>query len=92
MSEDQQTYETPEMTQEQMAEKRKQLDAFYEDVIPHLEKQLKYEELRAAIEMARLKNLQAQVAMANMMAPEPEEDEDDEPTEQPLRRTLRRDK
>lgn len=92
MSEDQQTYETPEMTQEQMAEKRKQLDAFYEDVIPHLEKQLKYEELRAAIEMARLKNLQAQVALANMMAPEPEEDEDDEPTEQPLRRTLRRDK
>ena len=75
-----------------MAEKRKQLDAFYEDVIPHLEKQLKYEELRAAIEMARLKNLQAQVALANMMAPEPEEDEDDEPTEQPLRRTLRRDK
>jgi hypothetical protein len=92
MSEDQQTYETSEMTQEQMAEKRKQLDAFYEDVIPHLEKQLKYEELRAAIEMARLKNLQAQVAMANMMAPEPDEDEDDEPTEQPLRRTLRRDK
>jgi hypothetical protein len=92
MSEDQQTYETPEMTQEQMAEKRKQLDAFYEDVIPHLEKQLKYEELRAAIEMARLKNLQAQVALANMMAPEPDEDEDDEPTEQPLRRTLRRDK
>jgi hypothetical protein len=92
MSEDQQTYETPEMTQEQMAEKRQQLDAFYEDVIPHLEKQLKYEELRAAIEMARLKNLQAQVTMANMMAPEPEEDEDDEPTEQPLRRTLRRDK
>ncbi len=92
MSEDQQTHETPEMTQEQMAEKRKQLDAFYEDVIPHLEKQLKYEELRAAIEMARLKNLQAQVAMANMMAPEPDEDEDDEPTEQPLRRTLRRDK
>ena len=92
MSEDQQTYETSEITQEQMAEKRKQLDAFYEDVIPHLEKQLKYEELRAAIEMARLKNLQAQVAMANMMAPEPEEDEDDEPTEQPLRRTLRRDK
>lgn len=92
MSEDQQTYETSEITQEQMAEKRKQLDAFYEDVIPHLEKQLKYEELRAAIEMARLKNLQAQVALANMMAPEPEEDEDDEPTEQPLRRTLRRDK
>ncbi len=92
MSEDQQTYETSEMTQEQMAEKRKQLDAFYEDVIPHLEKQLKYEELRAAIEIARLKNLQAQVALANMMAPEPDEDEDDEPTEQPLRRTLRRDK
>lgn len=92
MSEDQQTYETPEMTQEQMAEKRQQLDAFYDDVIPHLEKQLKYEELRAAIEMARLKNLQAQVTLANMMAPEPEEDEDDEPTEQPLRRTLRRDK
>lgn len=92
MSEDQQPYETPELTQEQMQEKRAQLDAFYDDVIPHLEKQLKYEELRAAIEMARLKNLQAQVAMANMMAPEPEDEDDDEPMEQPIRRTLRRDK
>lgn len=89
MSEDQQQYETPEMTQEQMQEKRQQLDAFYDDIIPHLEKQLKYEELRAAIEMARVKNLQAQIAMANMMAPEPEDDDDFE--EEP-KRTLRRDK
>lgn len=89
MSEDQQQYETPEMTQEEMQEKRQQLDAFYDDIIPHLEKQLKYEELRAAIEMARVKNLQAQIAMANMMAPEPEDDDDFE--EEP-KRTLRRDK
>lgn len=89
MSEDQQQYETPEMTQEQMQEKRQQLDAFYDDIIPHLEKQLKYEELRAAIEMARVKNLQAQIAVANMMAPEPEDDDDFE--EEP-KRTLRRDK
>ena len=89
MSEDQQQYETPEMTQEQMQEKRQQLDAFYDDIIPHLEKQLKYEELRAAIEMARLKNLQAQIAVANMMAPEPEDEDDFE--EEP-KRTLRRDK
>ncbi len=91
MSEDQQPYEAPEMTPEQMQEKRAQLDAFYDDVIPHLEKQLKYEELRASIEIARLKNLQAQVTMANMMAPEPEEDDDDA-TEQPIKRTLRREK
>ncbi len=91
MSEDQQPYETPEMTPEQMQEKRAQLDAFYDEVIPHLEKQLKYEELRASIEIARLKNLQAQVTMANMMAPEPEEDDDDA-TEQPIKRTLRREK
>ena len=89
MSEDQQQYETPEMTQEEMQEKRQQLDAFYDDIIPHLEKQLKYEELRAAIEMARLKNLQAQIAVANMMAPEPEDEDDFE--EEP-KRTLRRDK
>lgn len=91
MSEDQQPYEAPEMTPEQMQEKRAQLDAFYDEVIPHLEKQLKYEELRASIEIARLKNLQAQVTMANMMAPEPEEDDDDA-TEQPIKRTLRREK
>ena len=89
MSEDQQQYETPEMTQEEMQEKRQQLDAFYDDIIPHLEKQLKYEELRAAIEMARVKNLQAQIAVANMMAPEPEDDDDFE--EEP-KRALRRDK
>jgi hypothetical protein len=90
MNEDQQQQETPELTQEQMAEKRKQLDSFYDDIIPHLEKQLKYEELRASIEITRLKNLQAQIAVANLMAPEVEDDEQE--TDQPFKRTLRREK
>lgn len=90
MNEDQQEQETPELTQEQMVEKRKQLDGFYDDVIPHLEKQLKYEELRASIEITRLKNLQAQIAMANLVTPEIEDDEQE--TDQPFKRTLRREK
>jgi len=89
MNEDQQQQETPELTQEQMAEKRKQLDSFYDDIIPHLEKQLKYEEFRASIEITRLKNLQAQIAMANLMAPEVD---DEQETDQPFKRTLRREK
>ena len=90
MNEDQQQQETPELTQEQMAEKRKQLDNCYYDSIPHLEKKLKYEEFRASIEITRLKNLQAKIAMANLMAPEVEDDEQE--TDQPFKRTLRREK
>lgn len=90
MSEENVEYsEAPEMTQEEMDAKRQQLDQFYDEAIPHLEKQLRYEELRASIEAARFKTLQAQIAVANMLAPEPEEDEDDL---EPPRRTLRRDK
>ena len=91
MSEENVEYsEAPEMTQEEMDAKRQQLDKFYDEAIPHLEKQLRYEELRAGIETARFKTLQAQIAVANMLAPEPDED-DDEDLEQP-RRTLRRDR
>ena len=58
----------------------------YESMLPHLEAQLKYETLLTDIEMQRVKRVQAQVALANMMAPEPEEDEEDIPV-----RTLKRD-
>ena len=90
MSEENVEYsDAPEMSQEEMDAKRQQLDQFYDEAIPHLEKQLRYEELRASIETARFKTLQAQIAVANMLAPEMEEDDEDL---EPPRRTLRRDK
>ena len=78
-----------EFTQAEIDERREKLSSFYDSVIPHLEKQLKYEELRGSIEIAKLKYLQAQIAMANLMNPEPEEEEEDD---EPTTRTLKRNK
>ena len=75
-----------EMTQEEILEKRQEMTDQYESMLPHLEAQLKYETLLTDIEMQRVKRVQAQVALANMMAPDPEEEEEDLPV-----RTLKRD-
>lgn len=64
-----------ELTPEQLEERRQEITAHYEKMIPQLSVQLEYETLLTDIETQRAKRFQAQVAIANMMAPEPEEDE-----------------
>lgn len=64
-----------ELTPEQLEARRKEINDHYEKMIPQLKVQLEYETLLTDIETQRAKRFQAQVAIANMMAPEPEEEE-----------------
>ncbi len=64
-----------ELTPEELEARREEINAHYEKMIPQLTVQLEYETLLTDIETQRAKRFQAQVAIANMMAPEPEEDE-----------------
>lgn len=77
------------ISQEELKQRRENLLEFYNESIPYLKTQLEYEQLRASVEIERLRYLQAQIQMANLMAPEQEEDEEED---QPMTRTLKRTK
>jgi hypothetical protein len=62
------------LSKEQLGEKRKEITEYYEGNIPHLETQLKYEQLLRDIEKTRAERLQAQMFIAQTMAPPPEEE------------------
>jgi hypothetical protein len=66
--------EAVELSQEEMATKRAEITAYYDDHIPHLESQLKYESLLKDLEKCRAERMQAQMFMTKMAAtpPEPE--------------------
>ena len=66
------------MSKEQLGSKRKEITEYYEGNIPHLETQLKYEQLLRDIEKTRAERLQAQMFIANTMAPPPEAEENPE--------------
>ena len=72
------TIDSKNMSKEQLGEKRKEITEYYEGNIPHLETQLKYEQLLRDIEKTRAERLQAQMFIANTMAPPPEADENPE--------------
>ena len=75
--------EEKKLSEKEIADRRKKITKYYEEQIPLLETQLKYEELMTSIEETRAKRLQAQAFLAQAYA-EPEE-----PQEQ-SRRTLKR--
>ena len=64
-----------QMSKEQLGEKRKEITEYYEGNIPHLETQLKYEQLLRDIEKTRAERLQAQMFIAQTMAPAPDTDD-----------------
>tara|TARA_Y100000593_G_C4298016_1_gene331732 strand:+ start:278 stop:664 length:387 start_codon:yes stop_codon:yes gene_type:complete len=66
------------MSKEQLGSKRKEITEYYEGNIPHLETQLKYEQLLRDIEKTRAERLQAQMFIAQTMAPPPESESDPE--------------
>ena len=73
------TVNQPELTAEEIADlKKKSLD-FYKDRIEFLTVQFEFEKLVADIEDAKLRGLIARLKMAQITAPE-KEDEDEEPT------------
>ena len=65
-----------EMSKKELDNKRKEISKYYSENIPPLKVQLEYEELLRDIEKTRAERLQAQMFIAQTMAPEPEEGDD----------------
>tara|TARA_R100000544_G_scaffold37189_1_gene27702 strand:+ start:9152 stop:9406 length:255 start_codon:yes stop_codon:yes gene_type:complete len=64
-----------ELSDEQLAQKREEISAFYKENITHLKIQLEYEEMLRDIEKARAERVQAQMFLAQSMAEPPKNDE-----------------
>lgn len=79
-----------EPTAEEIQEMRERMQSYYENQIPFLEKQLKYENLLADIELARAKRIEMTIRIAQMtMGPQQEEEQDmmpEEPTQEKQRK------
>jgi hypothetical protein len=70
--------ENPEnLSAEELAIKKEEMLAFYEESMPYLEAQFNYEKMLSEIDEMRLKRTHIQMQYAQMMAP-PEEDPTDE--------------
>ena len=69
--------ENPEnLSAEELAVKKEEMLKFYEDSMPYLNSQLKYEKMLCDIDEMRFKRSQIQMQYAMMMAP-PEEDDNE---------------
>lgn len=80
--------ENPEnLSAEELATKKEEMLAFYEESMPYLEAQFNYEKMLSEIDEMRLKRTHIQMQYAQMMAP-PEENEDEE--EPMKKRTLKK--
>ncbi len=58
----------PQLSKEELAERREEITSFYKDNIPHLTVQAEYEDLLATIEKARAERMQAQMYLAQAYA------------------------
>lgn len=81
-----------ELTPEEIAQKKEEMKQFYDDAIPYLESQSKYEKLLTEIEEARFKRASFQYQFAMMMDQmkgqehEEEDDHDDFPVPPPAKK------
>lgn len=67
----------PELSKEQLAERRVEITTFYKENIKHLKVQKEYEELLRDVEKARVERLQAQMYLAQAYAAQDEESKSD---------------
>ena len=70
-------HEEQELTQEELAARKEEMKAFYDDSLPYLESQSKYEKFLTEIEEARFKRATIQMQWANIMAAQQEQDTSD---------------
>jgi hypothetical protein len=78
MSEETTETQNPQMSIEEMKERRDEITKYYEEEIPHLKVKAEYEELITKIERAKNERLLGQMQMAQMMAPPMEEGSQEE--------------
>lgn len=69
--------ENKELTPEEVKERKEKLVQYYAEQVEFLTVQLEYETLVTQIEEQRAKRLQYQVMVANMLADEPEDTEEE---------------
>lgn len=77
-------HEEQELTQEELAARKEEMKAFYDDSLPYLESQSKYEKFLTEIEESRFRRATIQIQWANIMAAQQEQDtsdREDEPEE-----------
>ena len=80
--------ENETLSREEIQRRKQELTEFYTESIQHLKVQLEYEELLRDIAKARAEKLQADAFVAQVMSSIEEDDEEE--TEAPQGRTLRR--
>jgi hypothetical protein len=66
-----------ELSHEELTARKEEMKKFYEESVPYLEAQAKYEKLLTDIEEARFKRANYQYQFAMMMQNRPDEEEDD---------------
>jgi|TARA_B110000914_G_scaffold225871_1_gene247984 hypothetical protein len=64
--------QAPELSKEELAERRVEITTFYKENIKHLKVQKEYEELLRDVEKARVERLQAQMFLAQAYAAQEE--------------------
>ena len=82
-----------QMSPEELAHRKEEMKSFYDESVPYLESQAKYETLLTSIEEARFKRANFQYQYAMMMSQQPTDpnDENETPTEEaPKGRTLKK--
>ena len=76
--------EERELTQEELNARKEEMKKFYDESLPYLESQSKYEKLLTEIEEARFKRATIQIQWANIMAAQQEQDTADHGDEDEL--------
>jgi len=85
-----------EPTPEEIQEMRNRMSEYYDNQIPFLEKQVKYENLLADIELARAKRIEMTIRIAQMTMGPQQDNEDENPGSdydvdaKPEKRTLKK--
>jgi len=74
--------QAPELSKEELAERRVEITTFYKENIKHLKVQKEYEELLRDVEKARVERLQAQMFLAQAYAAQEEGGEKPEAAEE----------
>jgi len=84
--------EERELTQEELAARKDEMKQFYDESLPYLESQAKYEKLLTEIEESRFKRATLQIQWANIMAAQQEQDmaEEEKETAEQLAPTAER--
>lgn len=76
-----------EMSAEEIQQRKEKLNEYYVTEIEFLKVRLEYETLVTQIEEQRAKRIQYQVMVANMLAPESEEEGGEEPAKRTLKKS-----